>query len=507
VTATTATTYVAPRRSAKGRAFVAVLLLLGFYLIGLGIVAAIVGMDLLFLANGRVPARLIFFTGVIAFAILRGMFFVERRSGADDVTGIEVTDTEEPRLWATVREVAAGLGTEPPKHLYLVPDVNAFVFQRSKFLGIVPGERVMGIGVPLLQILTPDELRGVLAHEFGHYTGGDTRLGPLVYRGRASITRTIHHLGGSMVSKVFQAYGNLYMRVSQAVSRRQELDADANAAHLVGAPAHVSGLRKVHVAGAAFDEYVGTYVAPLWDNGKRPSALYQGFRSFHDHPDHDEARDRVAEHMAAAATDPYDSHPSLGVRISALGVAGEMPPPADTGERAVDLLADPAWTDDRVSALVSRLAAENGSLVPVAWDDEAAAAISAPYAQKAGERLHAAVAQAGAGEGLAGALAMLESERGHVLAAAIEPRLAQVPDQHKPRVERDVLVRSLAGAVSTALTEEKGWRWTLRWNDSGVLVSPKGTEWDYWGAVVEAVEDPAKVASLRGALKRHGVAA
>ncbi|HEV2891360.1 MAG TPA: M48 family metallopeptidase [Frankiaceae bacterium] len=501
------TTAVPARPSAGGRAAVAVLLLLGFYLIGLGIVAALVAADFWLISRGRVPGRAIFFTGVIAFGILRGMFFVERRGEADEVTGVAVTDAEEPRLWATVREVAAALGTEPPARLYLVPDVNAFVFQRSRFLGLVPGERVMGIGVPLLEVLTPDEMGGVLAHEFGHYTGGDTRLGPLVYRGRASIGRTIHHLGDNLVAKVFEAYGNLYLRVSQAVSRRQELAADANAAHLVGAPAHASALRKVHVAGAAFDEFVERYAGPLWEAGRRPAALYEGFRLFHDHPDHEEGRASLAERIAARETDRYDSHPSLGTRLAALG-ATDAPAPDDTA-RAVDLLADPARTDDRMSALVSRVAARNGSLVPVAWDDEAAEAISAPFATSESERLHTAVAQVTGGTpgGIGGALALVEEGRLADLALAVEPRLAQVADEEaRQRIARDVVTRALAGAVAAALTTAGGWRWSLRWNDSAALVSPKGVEWDFWAAAEEAVADPAKVASLRRALKTRGIA-
>ena len=34
----------------------------------------------------------------------------------------------------------------------------------------------------------------MLAHEFGHYSGGDTRLGPWIYRTRATIVRTVQQL-------------------------------------------------------------------------------------------------------------------------------------------------------------------------------------------------------------------------------------------------------------------------------------------------------------------------
>jgi Zn-dependent protease with chaperone function len=50
---------------------------------------------------------------------------------------------------------------------------------------------VMGLGLPLLQTLTVSQFRAVMAHEFGHYYGGDTKLGPWVYKTRAAIVRTL----------------------------------------------------------------------------------------------------------------------------------------------------------------------------------------------------------------------------------------------------------------------------------------------------------------------------
>jgi hypothetical protein len=52
----------------------------------------------------------------------------------------------------------------------------------------------LGLGLPLLQFVSERGLRGIVAHELGHYAGGDTRLGPWIYRTRATIGRTLHHL-------------------------------------------------------------------------------------------------------------------------------------------------------------------------------------------------------------------------------------------------------------------------------------------------------------------------
>ena len=80
-----------------------------------------------------------------------------------------------------------------PEEIYLVSDFNAWVANRGGVMGF-GSRRVMGVGLPLLQILTVSQFRAVLAHEFGHYYGGDTKLGPWVYKTRGTIGRTIGNL-------------------------------------------------------------------------------------------------------------------------------------------------------------------------------------------------------------------------------------------------------------------------------------------------------------------------
>ena len=77
-----------------------------------------------------------------------------------------------------------------PADVYLVNDVNAFVTERGGVMGL-GSRRVMGIGLPLLQSLTVQEFKAVLAHEFGHYHAGDVKIGPWIYKTRAAMGRTI----------------------------------------------------------------------------------------------------------------------------------------------------------------------------------------------------------------------------------------------------------------------------------------------------------------------------
>ncbi len=86
-------------------------------------------------------------------------------------------------------------------------DVNALVSDYGR-------RRVMVLGLPLIQVLTVSELEAVIAHEFGHYAGGDTRQA-WVYRTREKIGRTLATLrrGWRLLRLPILLYGRLFMRV------------------------------------------------------------------------------------------------------------------------------------------------------------------------------------------------------------------------------------------------------------------------------------------------------
>ena len=153
--------------------------------------------------------------------------------------------------------------------------------------------RVMGIGLPLAAVLNLAEFRAVLAHEFAHYYGGDTRLGPFVYKTRMVMVRTIQNMASmrnvmrfaaaaaayAVVMAVLQGYWKLFFRATQLISRRQEYRADELACHIAGSEALISGLTKIHEGTAAFPTYWNFEIAPLLSRGYR-LPIAEGFRLF-----------------------------------------------------------------------------------------------------------------------------------------------------------------------------------------------------------------------------------
>ncbi|CAM5277126.1 Zn-dependent protease [Streptomyces xanthochromogenes] len=95
----------------------------------------------------------------------------------------------------------------------------------------------------------------------GHYSNRDTRLAGITMRGRDAILRTIDALrkgaeGGSasqaFMVRMYLRYARLYMRVSQAVARRQEVAADLVAARTAGRDSTAGALREIPLLHAAF---------------------------------------------------------------------------------------------------------------------------------------------------------------------------------------------------------------------------------------------------------------
>lgn len=373
-------------RSLALRAVLALALMAVFYVFALSIAAALGygGAKLLmFVPNLRGKAILVgaavALVCIVAAAVIA--WSIVPRVDRFTAPGPELTRADAPELFAEIRKVAQATGQAEPSHVYLVPEVNAFVAERGGVMGI-GSRRVMGIGLPLLELLTVSELRAVLVHEFGHFHGGDTKLGPWIYKTRGAMVRTILNLqraadgtrsvtDGSVLAWLldvcqlpFKGFTRLYMRITQAISRQQERSADALACQLVGSGALAGGLKKIHGGALAFDVFFRSEVSPALEAGYLPP-IADGFSCFRGSGKLHEAVQRaVAEELSSEEADPYDSHPPLRERVAAAEALAAAVRDEDTRE-AILLVPD-------VAALEARLApflVEGAALSPIEWKD------------------------------------------------------------------------------------------------------------------------------------------
>lgn len=262
--------------------------------------------------------------GVVGWALLpRRVRFV--------APGPELKRELHPALFKELDRVAARTGERAPQHVYLEPRVNAFVADVGGVLGLGT-TRVMGLGLPLLHCLTIAELRGVLAHEFGHFSKGHTTLGPWVHRVRASVSRVVENLtdaaalswAGDLQALAlffhalrapFVAFGHFYLRFTLALSRAQELAADALAVQLEGPEVVVSGLQRSRAAAVGFEGFLESEVAPLLSEGYLPP-IGPGLARFLSAAEVTKQLERVAAAIDLEPTHALDSHPPLKERVA-----------------------------------------------------------------------------------------------------------------------------------------------------------------------------------------------
>lgn len=323
------------------RALFSVLMLVGFFVLVLVEFLAAVAFAVWLVTVGpaavavKVTAPLfIAIVGGVGWALWQAIRFKN-----EPMPGVVVTPDQAPQLWAEVRRLAEGVGTRAPDELRIVPEVNAAVSEHTKLLGLLPGRRYLYLGLPVLQALNVDQLRAVLAHELGHYSEAHLRLGAVAYRGRIAMEGAIGRIGKwNVAGWPIRLYARAYLLVDNAVSRRQELEADAASVRLAGRQAAVAALTEIAVVDMAYTFYLNRYVGPGAELGLLPDNVFAGFGELLAAREEEIAglRGDAARRETGSR---WDTHPPLAVRIAAINALPEGMPSNDR-RRATDLIPD-----------------------------------------------------------------------------------------------------------------------------------------------------------------------
>ncbi|MFF7383301.1 M48 family metalloprotease [Streptomyces griseoluteus] len=375
------------------RALRALVLLSGFYLISLVLLAALAGVDLALYhwgAHGIGAVKIVIVTVLLAVPVVRGTFML-RVPAAEDPAAVEVGEADEPRLWALVREVADASGTRAPARVLLTPEVNASVREDAGPLGLRAGPRTLTLGVPLLTGLSEAELRAVLGHEFGHFTGGDTRLSAIVVRGRARIARVVEELHTTADGKaakererqersaakriargrkarevdtrhtgaLYRGLARLYtwcagvcLRASLSTARGQEFAADLAAARIAGRDATASALREIPVLSAAHGFYLDSYATLGLPARTLPprGQFFGGFGALLTARAGELAKLRTG--LPEEPESRYDSHPPMAERVRRVEALPADGRGAEGDAPALALLTDPEHTQTALEEAV-----------------------------------------------------------------------------------------------------------------------------------------------------------
>ncbi|MGB5105520.1 MAG: zinc metalloprotease HtpX [Candidatus Zixiibacteriota bacterium] len=173
----------------------------------------------------------------------------------------EVTEAQQPRLHNMVRELAQRAQLPMPK-VYIIPNPtpNAFATGRN------PEHAAVAVTQGIMNLLTDNELRGVLGHELAHVKHRDILIGTIAAVFAGAISMLAHMAQWAMIfgggrSSDDERGGGLgilvmaivapiaAMMIQMAISRSREYLADAGGAKFHGNPHDLaSALRKLHTA-------------------------------------------------------------------------------------------------------------------------------------------------------------------------------------------------------------------------------------------------------------------
>jgi heat shock protein HtpX len=188
------------------------------------------------------------FAFVIALVMNFGAYWFSDRLVLAMYRAQPIEPAQAPRLYSMVQELATSLGLPTPR-VYLIPNQspNAFATGRN------PQNAVVALTQGILDLLSEDELRGVLAHELAHVQNRDMLVGSIA----ATLAGAISMLAFfARWAAIFGGFGGRDDRdggivgllaaaiiapiaallIQMAVSRSREYGADASGARIAGTP-------------------------------------------------------------------------------------------------------------------------------------------------------------------------------------------------------------------------------------------------------------------------------
>lgn len=87
-----------------------------------------------------------------------------------------------PELFKLVSKVATATGNKMPKHIYLSEDVNATVYFDNTLKSILfPTRKNLIVGLGMFVNTNVEEVKSVIAHEFGHFAQSSMKIGSIIY--------------------------------------------------------------------------------------------------------------------------------------------------------------------------------------------------------------------------------------------------------------------------------------------------------------------------------------
>jgi Zn-dependent protease with chaperone function len=342
------------------------------------------------------------FIAALAVYLIKPLFIFPKKN---EKLGREIKRADSPELYDLIESTAKAAGVKSPKHIYVNQEVNACVFFNTSFWNIfLPVRKNLSIGLALFESTNTEEVRSIIAHEFGHFAQNSMRVGSVLYVSNkiisdlvyrrdkldywllrwclksgiwgfwGKVTQTVVIWFRNMLEGIYQNQQRSYMKLS----RQMEYDADAVSCRIVGSKTFVSALCKIERLNTAFSFY-GYVLDDIAKQNQTISDYWEGYSQTRSRMadvdisltsfDKEETRpDNVNSSSLITVEEIWQSHPSTIKRINhalQLNLQEREKQPAK-----------PSWdiVDDRVKKMISDdvltgMKEDGKEVTTISWDE------------------------------------------------------------------------------------------------------------------------------------------
>jgi hypothetical protein len=267
---------------------------------------------------------------VILYAIAQAIAFLDLEPARPE--GRALARGEAPALWALLGSLERELQCRPFDDVRISINFNAGVYELPR-LGLLGWPRTcLDLGLPLLTVLSTDELRAVLVHELAHHSALHAQSGSRIYRLNHTWNNVFQRMQQPTASRVGRSIRSAATRFvnwywprlharAMVLSRSHEFHADRVAASVAGAPTLVAAIWKLE----CFESWLAErFWTDLFQNADRlpdpPADVMDRLRTAVATPPAPDDQARWIARGLNRTTANDDTHPAFRERIAALGM-------------------------------------------------------------------------------------------------------------------------------------------------------------------------------------------
>lgn len=240
--------------------------------------------------------------------------------------GLPLRYEDAPRLFDLARSIRQATNGPRLHKILLSDEFNARIVQRPR-LGLFGWhENYLLVGLPLLRGLSVDEVRWVLAHEFGHLSGKHGVFTAWIYRVRQTWDQVLERMrqeqrfGSRIFESFFKWYAPYFAAYSYVLARAKEYEADRTAVQLSGKENAAGALIKLALRDAALtEEFWPSFFKRASTEADPPKETFTEMLAALRQPlTTDKAQVWFSQSLARKHS-YADTHPMLGDRLESMG--------------------------------------------------------------------------------------------------------------------------------------------------------------------------------------------